>query len=128
MTGITGRQRISRDAVRQCHASGLSDHETSRQLGCSHRIVGLIRKELGLPAHPQKRRVIGHCVACLADAHRTATAGPVCDRCHAWAVEIEQRLAVLLDGWHDSDREDDTEPAAVTRGRGIHFKGSRDDD
>jgi hypothetical protein len=43
-------------------------------------------------------------------------------------VEIKQRLAAVLDSRCGSDREDDAEPAAVTRGRGIHFKGSRDDD
>ena len=126
---VATRQKIDRDAVRRCYAEGMSDRETSRHLGCSHRIIGLIRKEMGLPAHPQRRRVLGRCAGCGEDAHRTAAAGPVCDRCHAWAVEIKQRLAAVLDSRCGSDREDDTEPAAVTRGRGIHFpKGSRDDD
>lgn len=117
---VATRQKIDRDAVRRCYAEGMSDHETSRHLGCSHRIIGLIRKEMGLPAHPQRRRVVGRCAGCGEDARRTAAAGPVCDRCHAWAVVIEKRLVVMLDDEHDRNRRNgDDEPLAVTRGRGV---------
>ena len=120
MAATVTARRIDREAVRRCHADGLSDYEAGRVLGCHRTAVRLIRKELGLPAHPQRRRVIGWCAGCGEDAHRTAAAGPVCDRCHAWAVVIEKRLVVMLDDEHDRNRRNgDDEPLAVTRGRGV---------